>query len=64
MSQTLADGRQSGRLERYSSHWKEDTSKETQEDTQSRSDQYTDVVNGMYWQRVCFSLLIEVIILL
>ncbi|KAL0959653.1 hypothetical protein HGRIS_011353 [Hohenbuehelia grisea] len=45
---TLADGRQGGRIENYTKFWQKDTDKEGSVDTDNRVDSYTDVVNGYY----------------
>ena len=42
----LSDGRVQNRIENYNAFWKDDPSKEEEEDNKSRLDRYTDVVNG------------------
>ena len=47
MSSTrLDDGRVGSRIENYSGFWQKDTSKEAQVDSDTRVENYTDVVNG------------------
>jgi sterol 24-C-methyltransferase len=47
MSSTgLDDGRVGSRIENYSGFWQKDTSKESQVDSDTRIENYTDVVNG------------------
>ena len=41
-----SDGRVGSRIENYSSFWQKDTSKEAQVDSDTRVENYTDVVNG------------------
>jgi hypothetical protein len=45
----LADGRVQNRIENYNAFWKDDLSKEEEQDNKSRLDKYTEVVNGT-WQ--------------
>jgi sterol 24-C-methyltransferase len=47
MSSTgLDDGRVGSRIENYAGFWQKDTGKETQVDSDTRVENYTDVVNG------------------
>ena len=45
-STSLDDGRVGSRIENYSGFWQKDTSKEAQVDSDTRVENYTDVVNG------------------
>ena len=45
-SNELGDGRVGSRIENYSGFWQKDTSKEAQADSDTRVENYTDVVNG------------------
>jgi sterol 24-C-methyltransferase len=45
-STQLDDGRVGSRIENYSGFWKKDLTKEAQADSDSRVENYTDVVNG------------------
>lgn len=42
----LDDGRVGSRIENYSGFWQKDISKEAQVDSDTRVENYTDVVNG------------------
>ncbi len=41
-----ADGRVGRRIENYTAFWQKDISKEAEQDTGNRLDNYADVVNG------------------
>jgi len=45
-SSGLDDGRVGSRIKNYSGFWQKDTSKEAQVDSDTRVENYTDVVNG------------------
>jgi sterol 24-C-methyltransferase len=45
-STQLDDGRVGSRIENYSGFWRHDVSKEEQVDSDTRVENYTDVVNG------------------
>lgn len=45
-SAQLDDGRVGSRIENYSGFWQKDTSKEAQVDSDTRVENYTEVVNG------------------
>jgi hypothetical protein len=46
MSSQLDDGRVGSRIENYAGFWQKDTSKEAQVDSDTRVENYTEVVNG------------------
>ncbi|KAH9994692.1 S-adenosyl-L-methionine-dependent methyltransferase [Russula vinacea] len=48
MSSQLDDGRVGSRIENYAGFWQKDTSKEAQVDSDTRVENYTEVVNGYY----------------
>lgn len=48
----LSDGRVQNRIENYNAFWKDDLSKEQEEDNKSRLDRYTEVVNGTWRYRM------------
>ena len=50
---TLADGRQGGRIENYTKFWKNDLKREGERETEQRLDNYTEVVNGTYNLPLC-----------
>lgn len=45
-SKTLADGRQTSRVENYTAFWEKDSSKDTDAQQKHRLENYTDVING------------------
>ena len=52
MSRTNAqmkDGQVEDRLQNYTKFWKSDLNKEQSDDNKNRLDQYTDVVNGLWF---------------
>jgi len=50
---TLADGRQGGRIENYTKFWKNDLKREGEREAGQRLDNYTEVVNGTYNISLC-----------
>jgi len=52
----MKDGRDENRVSNYTKFWQSDLSKEQAEDNKIRLDQYTDVVNGLWFTYILWRL--------